>query len=83
LDGVDADTKLVSCWHVDTPDAELAKCFIDDLASRLSNRIQLTIDGHKAYLEAVEDAFGANVDFIGKEKTIAAVIAPHNIRVLK
>jgi hypothetical protein len=36
---------------------------MDDLASRLANRVQLTSDGHKAYLEAVEGAFGADVDY--------------------
>lgn len=60
---IDSLTKLVPCWHVGTRDAESAKCFIDDLASRLACRIQLTTDGHKAYLEAVEDAFGANIDY--------------------
>ena len=60
---IDADTKLVPCWHVGTRDAEAAKVFISDLASRLANRVQLTTDGHKAYLEAVEEAFGRDVDF--------------------
>ena len=58
-----ADTKLVPCWHVDNRGAEAAKMFMDDLASRLKNRVQLTTDGHKAYLEAVEGAFGGNVDY--------------------
>lgn len=60
---IDADTKLIPCWHVGTRDANSAYAFIHDLASRLDNRIQLTTDGHKAYLEAVEDAFGKDVDF--------------------
>lgn len=60
---IDADTKLIPCWHVGTRDAHSAKAFIDDLASRLSNRIQLTTDGHKAYFEAVEGAFGRDIDF--------------------
>jgi IS1 family transposase len=60
---IDADTKLVPCWHVSTRDGEAAKTFIDDLASRLKHRVQLTTDGHKAYLEAVEDAFGGKVDY--------------------
>jgi IS1 family transposase len=60
---IDADTKLIPCWHVGTRDAESANCFINDLANRLTRRIQLTTDGHKAYLNAVEDAFGANVDY--------------------
>jgi len=60
---IDAETKLIPCWHVGTHGAESAYEFIHDLASRLSNRIQLTTDGHKAYLDAVEDAFGADIDF--------------------
>ncbi len=60
---IDAETKLVPCWHVGTRGAESAYEFIHDLASRLANRIQLTTDGHKAYLDAVEDAFGADIDF--------------------
>ncbi len=59
----DADTKLVPCWHVGTRDGEAAMEFIDDLASRLANRVQLTTDGHKAYLYAVDAAFGDGVDF--------------------
>jgi len=58
-----ADTKLVPCWHVGTRGAEAAKFFMDDLADRLSNRIQLTTDGHRVYLEAVRGAFGSSVDY--------------------
>lgn len=58
-----ADTKLVPCWLVGGRDAEYAKEFMNDLAKRLSNRVQLTSDGHKAYLTAVEDAFGWDVDY--------------------
>ena len=61
---IDADTKLIPCWHVGTRDADSAYVFIHDLASRLANRVQLTTDGHKAaYVQAVEDAFGADIDF--------------------
>lgn len=60
---IDADTKLVPCWHVGTRGVESAKLFISDLASRLSGRVQLTTDGHKAYLTAVEEAFGRDIDF--------------------
>nr|VFK15696.1 MAG: DDE domain-containing protein [Candidatus Kentron sp. LPFa] len=60
---IDADTKLVPCWHVDTRDANAASRFIDNLAERLANRVQLTTDGHKAYLSAVEDSFGCDVDY--------------------
>jgi IS1 family transposase len=61
---MDADTKLVAGYFVGGRDGECAKWFIDDVAKRLSNRVQLTSDGHKAYLEAVEGAFGADVDYI-------------------
>ncbi len=58
-----ADTKLVPSWLVGDRDAEAASVFIADLASRMSSRIQLTSDGHGPYLEAVEGAFGAEVDY--------------------
>ncbi|MDH5638218.1 MAG: IS1 family transposase [Nitrospinota bacterium] len=58
-----ADSKLVPCWHVGSRNGYDAKIFIDDLATRMANRIQLTSDGHKVYLEAVEGAFGNNVDY--------------------
>jgi len=60
---LDADTKLVPTWFVGTRDASAAYHFIHDLKARLANRVQLTTDGHKAYLSAVEDAFGAEVDY--------------------
>jgi IS1 family transposase len=60
---IDADTKLVPCWMVADRGYDSATMFIADLASRLSNRVQLTTDGHKAYLNAVEDAFGMDIDF--------------------
>ncbi len=60
---LDADTKLVPCWFVGTRDAGAAYHFIHDLKERLANRVQLTTDGHKAYLSAVDDAFGAEVDY--------------------
>ena len=60
---IDADTKLIPCWHAGTRDVASAKAFISDMASRLTSRIQLTTDGHKAYLEAVEQSFGRDIDF--------------------
>ena len=60
---IDADTKLVPCWHVGTRDMDAARSFIDDLAARLANRVQLTTDGHKPYLEAIECAFGHDIDY--------------------
>ena len=60
---IDADTKLVPCWLVGTRGAESAYEFLSDLKSRLTNRIQLTTDGHYIYLQAVERAFGIDVDY--------------------
>ncbi|HSI39974.1 MAG TPA: IS1 family transposase [Xanthobacteraceae bacterium] len=60
---LDADSKLIVSWLVGGRDSEYALAFMDDLASRLANRVQLTSDGHKAYLEAVEGAFGGDVDY--------------------
>ena len=60
---LDADTKLIVSWLIGTRDADSAAMFMRGLASRLAHRTQLTTDGHKAYLTAVEDAFGADVDF--------------------
>src|ERR1019366_3995318 len=58
--GLDADTKLVASFYVGGRDSEAAMTFIVDLAKRLANRVQLTSDGHKPYLEAVEGAFGGD-----------------------
>jgi IS1 family transposase len=60
---LDVDTKLIVGYLVGGRDAEYANAFMADLAGRLANRVQLTTDGHKAYLEAVEGAFGADVDY--------------------
>lgn len=60
---IDADSKLVPSFMIGKRDAEYAHAFIEDLASRLVNRVQLTTDGHKPYLEAVEDAFGREIDY--------------------
>lgn len=64
-----ADTKLIPSWLVGGRDAEYADAFINDLAGRMSSRIQLTSDGHRSYLEAVEGAFGADVDYAMLIKT--------------
>jgi IS1 family transposase len=60
---VDADTKLTISYLIGTRDAGSAYTFMQDLASRLANRVQLTTDGHKPYLTAVEDAFGCDIDY--------------------
>jgi IS1 family transposase len=58
-----ADTKLVPSWTVGTRGAGTAFEFMHDLAGRLARRIQLTTDGHRVYLDAVESAFGSNIDY--------------------
>ncbi|HYQ87228.1 MAG TPA: IS1 family transposase [Bacteroidota bacterium] len=61
--GLDSDSKLIIAWLVGNRDAEYANVFMQDVADRLTNRVQLTTDALKAYLEAVEGAFGADVDY--------------------
>ena len=61
--GIDADSKLIVSYMVGPRDGESANVFMDDVASRLANRVQMTTDGLKAYLDAVEGAFGADVDY--------------------
>ena len=56
-------TKLVPSFLVGKRDAEFAQLFTKDLSSRLKNRVQLTTDGHKVYLEAIESSFGNNIDY--------------------
>jgi IS1 family transposase len=58
-----SDCKLVPSWLVATRDGHAARVFIQDLADRMANRIQLTTDGHRVYLDAVEQAFGSNIDY--------------------
>src|SRR5437762_1138017 len=60
---LDSDTKLILTWAVGGRDASYALALMDDLRGRLANRVQLTTDGHKAYLQAVEEAFGADIDY--------------------
>jgi IS1 family transposase len=60
---IDADTKLVISYLIGDRGADTAKVFMQDVASRISNRIQLTTDGHRVYADAVEDAFGADIDY--------------------
>lgn len=60
---LDADSKMIVSYLVGGRDAEYAMWFMDDLAARLANRVQLTSDGHRACLETVEGAFGCDVDY--------------------
>ena len=60
---LDSDSKMILSYEVGDRSGETAIEFMDDLRARLANRVQLTTDGHKAYLEAVEGAFGGDVDY--------------------
>jgi IS1 family transposase len=60
---LDADTKLVPSWLVGQRDTDDAILFISDVSNRLSSRVQLTTDGHKPYLTAIEAVFGAGIDY--------------------
>jgi IS1 family transposase len=60
---LDADSKLIICWYLGRRDAEAAYTFMSDMADRLTNRIQLTTDGHHAYLTAVDAAFDRQIDY--------------------
>jgi IS1 family transposase len=60
---LDAETKLVPSWRVGDLSGTTAIEFVCDLSRRLANRVQITSDGHRAYLEAVETGFGADVDY--------------------
>jgi len=60
---IDPESKLLLCWFIGTRDASAAYHFMHDVAGRLANRVQLTSDGYKPYLAAVESAFGSEIDF--------------------
>ena len=70
---LDADTKLMVAYFVGDRGAESAMILMDDLRARLANRVQLSTDGHKAYLEAVEGAFGGDVDYAQLVKLYGSV----------
>ena len=69
---IDADSKMILSYFVGGRDGESAMWFVDDLRSRLAGRIQLTSDGHRAYLEAVEGAFGGDIDYAILHKVYGA-----------
>lgn len=60
---IDADSKLIVSWNIGNRDADCANTFMNDVADRVSNYVQLTTDGHGAYLAAVGEAFGDNIDY--------------------
>ena len=70
--GIDADTKLVIGYLVGGRDGGWAQDFMEDCASRIRNRVQLTTDAHKPYLKAVENAFGAEIDYAMLHKIFGA-----------
>jgi IS1 family transposase len=69
---LDADTKLIPAYKIGKRDFITAKSFLNDLSSRVDNRVQLSSDSLKAYVEAVENSFGANVDYAQVVKTYEA-----------
>lgn len=73
---IDADTKLCISYLVGGRDGGWAREFMQDCADRIKNRVQITTDGHKAYLEAVEDAFGADIDYAQLQKIYGASMEP-------
>jgi IS1 family transposase len=73
---IDADTKLCIGYLVGGRDGWWANEFMQDVASRIRGRVQITTDGHKAYLEAVENAFGADVDYAQLQKIYGASNEP-------
>ncbi len=76
---IDADSKLIVSYLVGLRDGGYATEFMNDVAGRVANRVQLTTDGHRAYLEAVEDAFGGDVDYAQLIKIYGAT-APDEAR---
>jgi IS1 family transposase len=76
---LDADTKLVPCWFVGQRHAGCAYHFLSDLQARLAHRVQLTTDAHGAYLHAVEDVFGTDIDYAQLQKIYGA--APEGTQV--
>ena len=71
---IDADTKLIVSYYVGDRSGEAAIELMDDLRDRLANRVQLTTDGHRAYLDAVEGAFGGDVDYAQLVKMYGATV---------
>jgi len=75
---IDADSKLCVSWLVGTRDAPTAYEFMSDVAQRLQYRVQLTTDGHRAYLNAVDYAFGGGIDYATVQKLYGRQDDPEN-----
>jgi len=69
---IDADTKLIISYTLGDRGAGTATIFMQDVAARIANRVQLTTDGHHVYVDAVEDAFGADIDYAMLQKIYGA-----------
>jgi len=89
---IDADTKLVPSWYIGDRSSQSAWEFLTDLRKRLSSRVQLTSDGHKAYLVGVAGSFGDDVDFaqlvkiygkVGSEKGVRRYSPPECLGAVK
>jgi IS1 family transposase len=90
---LDPDTKLVCTWLIGRRDSQDAQMFINDLASRLTNRVQITTDGHRPYIDAIERAFGREVDYAmlvkeygvepGADRPAPAVVVRQDVRVIQ
>ena len=76
---IDADTKLCVSYLVGGRSASWANEFMEDCAHRIRGRVQITTDGHRVYLDAVENAFGADIDYAQLQKTYG-VVAEHETR---
>jgi IS1 family transposase len=74
---IDADTKLIPSWLIGMRDAPSARNFVEDLAGRLANRVQLTTDGLKLYITAVDRAFGEEIDYAMLVKVYGADVDGH------
>lgn len=70
---IDADTKVVPCFRVGKRDAQTANAFVEDLSTRLKNRVQISTDGLRAYVDAIERGFGTEVDYGQIVKTFSTV----------
>ena len=75
---IDADSKLIVSWYVGQRDLISATDFMKDVASRLANRVQLTTDGHRPYLQAVENAFDGEIDYAMLQKLYGQPEGKHN-----
>lgn len=74
---IDANTRMIIAYHVGKRDAESASIFMKDIKARLENRVQLTSDGYKAYLDAIEETFEGNIDYAQLVKLYGPSIKPN------